>query len=188
MIVSGVSGTGKTTLARRLSTHFALPLVSKDMIKEELANVLGCADLLESIKLGRASIALMYRFAEAILKTHHSCIIESVFHPEISTQDLISLQDRCPFLALQIHCKAEIPIIVERWKQRLESGERHACHMDNVRIPDLINRLEQEQSQLELQPTPLIHGHLIELDTTNLETIDYEQLFSRIRNILPEMQ
>lgn len=186
IIVSGFSGTGKTTFARRLSDHFALPLISKDIIKEELADVLGCPDLSASIQLGRASMALVYRFTEAVLKTHHSCIIESVFHPEFAAQDFANLQERCPFLPLQIHCRAELSTIVERWKQRLESGERHACHMDEVRIPDLLHRLEQEQSQPVLELTPLIREHLIELDTTHFGIIDYELLFSRIHNILSE--
>lgn len=184
IIVSGFSGAGKTTIARRLSERFALPLVCKDMIKEELADVLGCANLSESIALGRASMALVYRFAEAVLKTHHSCIIESVFHSEFSPQDLASLQERCPFLPIQIHCRAEGAIIIERWKQRLESGERHACHMDEARIPDLMHRLEQEQAQSAQQLTPLESGHLIELDTTDFEMIDYTLLFSRIGDII----
>ncbi len=184
MIVSGASGTGKTTLARRLSNHFAFPLVSKDMIKEELANALGCTNLAESVQLGRASIALMYRFAEVVLQTHHSCIIESVFHLAFAKQDLLNLQERCPFLPLQIHCRAEISVVVERLNHRLESGERHACHMDNLRILDLINHLEQEQLEFVPHPISLINGHLIELDTTNFEKIDHELLFSQIRNIL----
>ncbi len=171
-------------LARRLSDHFALPLIAKDMIKEELADVLGCADLAASIQLGRASMALVYRFAEAVLKTQHSCIIESVFHPEFSPRDLASLQEGCPFIPLEIHCRAEMAIIVERWKVRLESGERHPCHMDEIRIPDLLRRLEQEQGQPVPQLIPLESGHLIELDTTDFAMIDYEGLFAKIGGIL----
>lgn len=38
----------------------------------------------------------------------------------------------------------------------------------------------------EEQSIPLaLGGHVLQLDTTSFETIDYEQLFSQIQNILP---
>lgn len=41
VLVNGLPGAGKTTLARALSRHVGLPLVSKDAIKETHADVLG---------------------------------------------------------------------------------------------------------------------------------------------------
>lgn len=41
VLVNGLPGSGKTTLARGLSRHLGLPLFSKDVIKETHADVLG---------------------------------------------------------------------------------------------------------------------------------------------------
>jgi adenylate kinase family enzyme len=41
VLVNALPGAGKTTLARTLSHHLELPLLSKDIIKETLADVLG---------------------------------------------------------------------------------------------------------------------------------------------------
>lgn len=178
IIVSGLPGAGKSTLSQRLANHFVLPLVQKDMIKETLCDILECTTLSQSQLYGRASIALLYQFAAAILKAGRSCIIESVFHPAFSVPDLLKLQQDCPFSLLQIYCRAEITVLAERVKQRWESGQRHRGHMEHLRAfdPRLI-------TQDYLQPLPL-DGHVIEVDTTGFETIDYKQLFSQIQHLL----
>ena len=41
VLVNGLPGSGKTTLARAVARHLGLPLISKDVIKETHADVLG---------------------------------------------------------------------------------------------------------------------------------------------------
>jgi predicted kinase len=179
IIVSGLPGAGKSTLSQRLADHFLLPLIQKDMIKETLCDVLECATLSQSQLYGRASMVLLYQFAEVILKRGHPCIIESVFHLSFSMQDLLKLQQHCPFFPLQIYCRAEIAVLAERVKQRWESGQRHRGHMEHLRTfdPKLPIPLDY------LQPLPL-DGHIIEVDTTDFEMIDYERLFTQIQLVL----
>lgn len=140
--------------------------------------MLGCTDVAESRRLGQASIVLLYHFAEAILRSGQSCIIESLFYPEFSTPDLLALQARCQFAPLQIYCKAAIPLLLERRKWRVESGERHPGHFDHQR--------EASESSLmpeDLRPLPL-DGPVIEVDTNDFAAIDYPQLLARIRAAL----
>lgn len=153
-----------------------LPLLQKDMIKETLCDILECSTLSQSQLYGRASMLLLYQFAEAILKRGQSCIIESTFHPTFSTQDLLKLQQDCPFFPLQIHCQAEISVLAERVKRRWESGQRHRGHMEHLRT---FGPLPPEYSQ----PLPL-DGHIIEVDTTDVETIDYEHLLAQVHIVL----
>jgi predicted kinase len=179
IIVSGLPGSGKSTLSQRIATHFALPLIQKDMIKETLCDVLGCTTLSQSQLYGRASMVLLYQFAEVILKRGQPCIIESTFHLVLSMQDLMKLQQQCPFFPFQIHCQAESVVLVERVKRRWESGERHRGHMEHLREFDPNLFLPQEY----IQPLRL-DGHVIELDTTHFETIDYGLLFAQIQHVL----
>lgn len=44
VLISGVAGSGKSMLARRLAPVLDLPLISKDTIKEALADCLGLGD------------------------------------------------------------------------------------------------------------------------------------------------
>lgn len=94
IIVGGLSASGKTTLAQRLVLSLKLPLMHKDVIKETLYDALGCADIAESQRIGQASMVLLYQFAEAVLRMGQSCIVESTFHPGISTL-AIRLWDIC---------------------------------------------------------------------------------------------
>jgi predicted kinase len=180
IIVSGLPGTGKSTLSNRLAAHFALPLIQKDMIKETLCDILGCTTLSQSQLYGRASMALLYQFAEVILMRGQNCIIESTFHPGLSMQDLDILQQRCPFSSFQIYCYAEIAVLSRRVQNRWESGERHPGHMEQLRsYYDQDHPIPQEY----LQPLPL-NGRVIELDTTDFANIDYEYLFAQIQTAL----
>jgi predicted kinase len=180
IIVSGLPATGKTTLARRIAAHFAFPLIHKDTIKEALCDVPGCADLEESRRLGLASMVLLYQFAEAILRAGHSCIIENYFRPEFATSDLFSLRQRCPFIPLQIYCHTSTSLILERYQQRFESGERYPGHMDQEHLQAMRATLAVQSEQQPLA----IGGHLIELDTTDFSAIDYKELFARVRGLL----
>ena len=181
IIVSGLPGAGKTTLSQRLADHFKFPLVQKDMIKETLCDVLECATLPQSQFYGRASMVLLYQIAELILKRGYPCIIESVFYPSFAMPDLLKLQQHCPFLPLQIYCRADIAVLAERVKQRWESGQRHRGHMEHLRVFDPKASIPPEF----LQPLPL-NGHVIEVDTTDFETINYEYLLTQIQQILSD--
>jgi AAA domain-containing protein len=180
IIVAGLPATGKTTLARHLAAHFALPLIHKDIIKEALCDVLGCADLEESRRLGLASMMLLYQFAEIILRASQSCIIESYFHPEFATPDLLALHQHSPFIPIQIHCHTSLSLALERYQQRFESGERHPGHMDQVHLPAMRAAL---LTQPEIQSLA-IGGHVIELDTTDFAAINYEALFSQVQEFM----
>jgi predicted kinase len=179
IIVSGLPGAGKSTLSQRLADHFQLPLIQKDMIKETLCDLLECTTLPQSQLYGRVSMALLYQFAEVMLKRGCPCIIESTFHPSFSVPDLLQLQHHCPFLPLQIYCRAEGAVLAERVKRRWEAGQRHRGHMEHLRVFDPTLPIPPDY----LQPLPL-DGHVIEVNTTNFETIDYQLLFTQIQLVL----
>lgn len=179
LIISGLPATGKSTLAKRLAEHFNLPLIGKDHIKETLYDVLGYTDLAQSKRLGQASMMLLFRFAEAVLRTGQPCIIESTFHHEFSTPDLLNLKQRCPFVPLEILCVTEGPVLAERWKRRRASGERHPGHLEHLLGDDIVMPGKQEQSR------PLdLGGHVITLDTTNFEDIDYKKIFEEMKRVM----
>lgn len=69
IIISGMPGSGKTTLAKSISAELSLPLIEKDSIKELLFDSLGWNDREWSKKLGKVSYELMDYFIEQQLRT-----------------------------------------------------------------------------------------------------------------------
>lgn len=181
IIISGAPATGKTTLARRLAKQCMLPLVAKDTLKEALCDSLGCYDLEDSKRLGKASIALLYHFAESLLRAGCDCLIEGYFYPALAAQDLLTLRQRCPFLPLQIHCSAPLAILSKRYQERITSGARHPGHRDEAYLPEFAPPPDL------LRPIPL-QGPTIELDTSNFATLNYPSLLFQVQEFLAQCE
>ncbi|MCW5851929.1 MAG: ATP-binding protein [Anaerolineae bacterium] len=177
IIIGGPPGSGKTALARALAAHVTLPLMSKDMIKESLFDSLGWHDRAWSMRLGRASIALLFQFAEAALTAGQSCIIECNFDPQMGARDVMALHAHCRFTPIQIVCWARPEMLVERLERRARSGERHPGHIE----ADLKLALANVPARLG----PLdIGGHVFEVDTTDFARVDYSRLFGEVARLL----
>ncbi|HDQ73427.1 MAG TPA: hypothetical protein ENN19_15235 [Chloroflexi bacterium] len=179
IVVTGPPCTGKTTLARQIAERFSLPMMGKDMYKECLFDVLGWEDRAWSKKLGQASIALLFQFLEVQLKAGCSCVVESNFKTELATPDFLALQARYDFTPLQIQCVTEGHVLFERFKRRTEAGQRHPGHCDHTTYDELQERLLRGRSE------PLaIGGRLMEVDTSDLDQVDYEPVFLEIERLL----
>ena len=108
VVVAGIPGSGKTTLARPLARELRLPLISKDVIKEALFEALGTGDLEWSQQLGRAAHGVMY----ALAADAGAAVLESHFWRGVSEADLGAL-DR-PLI--QVYCRCPIEVAVARYK------------------------------------------------------------------------
>jgi predicted kinase len=183
VLISGLPATGKTMLGQRLAQELHLPFVHKDGIKEVLFDQLGWRDRVWSKQLGRASSELLYYFAEAQVKAERSLLLESNFDPAFATPRLLALQTQYPFQPVQIFCKAADEVRWQRFQQRAESGERHPGHVDHLNYAEF---------QVAVNPggaTPLtIGGQLIEVDTTDFQTIDYGGIMATLRAEIADQQ
>lgn len=140
VIVSGAPGSGKTTLARKLAADLSRPLISRDQLKEGLADAMGAPpDVPASKQLGARSIAMLYLVARQLLEAPVGLILESNFkrgESETELRPLLAWSD--PGL---IHCTVSPELVQQRYEERHARGERHAAHFDADRAADLADDL-----------------------------------------------
>ena len=179
IIISGPPGAGKTTLGEKIAEKFRLPFISKDGIKELLFDSLGIKDREWSKNLGISSYGLLYYFLESLLRAGNSLIVESNFKPEYDSEKVLKLVKKYDFTPLQVQCKTNGNVLLERFKKRSESSERHSGHADHL------NYLEFEESLLKGVYEPLeIGGDVTYIDTTDFNEIDYDGLYKKIQDLM----
>jgi predicted kinase len=153
VVVTGMPAAGKTTIARAVSRDLGLPLIAKDEIKERLYDTLGTGDVEWSGRLGQASYALIFSFAQSLLESGQAAILEANFFRGSEGQFSALPAHRI----VQIHCDAPLDLLVERYANRC----RHAGHHDDAKVNELAARLESgAHSPLDLP------GDLIRIDTS----------------------
>lgn len=128
IVVNGLSGTGKSGLARRLAADLALPCVGNDQLKEVIFDTLGWSDLAWSERLGVTSSALLWSVCGSIVGAGSSLVIENHFKADVDAPRLRDLQVRRRPRIVEIHCHADRDVLVRRVKERIAKGDRHPGH------------------------------------------------------------
>jgi predicted kinase len=165
VVVAGVPGSGKTTLARVLAPRLGLPLIAKDTIKEALFDALGTGDLPWSERLGSASHRVMY----AVAREAGSAMLEANFWPGTAEHDLIALKRPL----LQIYCRCPLDLAVTRYQARIASPDRHPGHLPEHQRDEVIARWATTQ------PRPLdLDAPIIEVDTA--VPVDLDALITQV--------
>src|ERR1700690_2445908 len=79
IIVSGVPGAGKTTLAEKLGKRITVPVLGKDVIKSGISRTEGLTAT-HGGPIGERTVASLFECARVLLDARCSLIIEAAFH------------------------------------------------------------------------------------------------------------
>jgi len=176
IIVTGRPASGKSTFAKWLAQELKLPLVSKDEIREVLFDRLGWKDRKWAQELGKASVDMMFYFAQAELEVGHSIIMDNSFYPPVSNPRFQGLKKEFNTESIQIICDADRETLFQRFKVHAESGHRHPGHGDKEVLDELYLNLADNSSQI-LE----IGGSVIEVDTTDFAQVNYQEILEQVK-------
>jgi predicted kinase len=161
VLVNGLPGSGKTTLARSLSRRMSLPLISKDVIKEAYSDVFGIAPTEGHARTewsgahGAAASETMWALAADAAS---GAILESWWPRGRMPYVEAGLRRAGIDSPMTVLCDIPVELARERFVQRVRDGERHPIHLDTTDPRDY----DREWSGVE----PLAVGPVLRVDTS----------------------
>ena len=199
LLVTGIPAAGKSTTAEYLSEYFDLPVISKDRIKEKLYDDVGFRSREEKVKLGIASMNIMYYLAEQLMKKQQPFILENNFE-NLSREGLLRILKTYRYQAITVTLTGDHRKIYQRFLARNNSPDRHRGHVvnewdpekDTGRIAPPISYEQYENGILQRgMDSFTANGPQIVVDTTDFDRVNLEKLAQEIRNYIekkPELQ
>ena len=147
----GAPGTGKSTVAGALAGSFGLPLLSLDMIKETLADVLGTGGEDWSDQVGDAAAEVVFRLCASF----PGAVAEGWWRRARRDRAIREFAG-----AAEVFCYCDPRTATRRMRERHRTG-RHPIHRDVIN-PALIGRSAANLAAVE----PLgLGGVLVTVDT-----------------------
>lgn len=192
ILVTGIPAAGKSTMAEVVSEKLKLPVISKDNIKELLFDNVGFQSRAEKVKLGVASMEIMYYAAGQLMKAGQPFILENNFEYS-SEQGIQTLLEKYRYSALTITLTGDYKVIYQRFLKRESSPDRHRGHVVNDCYPERKEKDPETSRSKTISYESFVRGieqrgfdafcadgRLIKVDTTDFSKINMEELFSQI--------
>lgn len=192
ILVTGIPAAGKSTMAEVMSKRLKLPVISKDTVKELLFDNVGFQSRAEKVKLGIASMEIMYYIAGQLMKAGQPFILENNFEYS-SEHGMKNLLENYQYSALTINLTGDYKVIYQRFLERENSPDKHRGHVVNDCYPekkeDNLKTLKAKTISYENFVRGIeqrgfdafcVDGRQIKVDTTDFSRINMEKLFSRI--------
>lgn len=146
--MTGLPGSGKSTIADGLSERLALPLIAKDRFKEILFDTLGTADLAWSQRIGAAAIALQYE----VMRSVGHAVVDSALWTDRSEPELVALGQPM----IQVFCDCPFELARRRFFARVgNSALRHQGFSEEEMSQEDYNRFTPLSEPLRV-PVPLV--------------------------------
>jgi uridine kinase len=157
VVISGLPGSGKTSLARRLSSAMGLPLIDKDDLLEKLFESKGTGDREWRRTLSRESDRALHTAAAA---SDGGAVLVSFWHQRGMAADSgTPTRWLSPLSPLIVNVRCACP--AETAATRFLARKRHAGHLDSETLPDVLVGLRALE---DLDPIDV--GPHVDVDTS----------------------
>jgi len=146
IVLAGLPGTGKSTLARLLAEDLRAPLFDKDRVREALFSP---GHVAYSVEQDDLVMRLIYRAVEYVAHTWtagHAVVDGRTFSRRGQTQDLREVVDRMGVVLRLIECTCEPDVA----RERLRADRAADRHLAFDRGPELYDSLAAEAHPIQL--------------------------------------
>lgn len=179
-------------MAEVMSERLKLPVISKDAIKELLFDHVGFSSRAEKVKLGIASMEIMYYVASQLMKAEQPFILENNFEYS-SEPGMKNLLEKHQYSTLTITLTGDYKVIYQGFLKRESSPDRHRGHVVNdcyskkkesnpktlkaetISYENFVHGIEQRGFDAFC-----MDGRQIKIDTTDFSKMNMEELFAEI--------
>ncbi|WP_295702325.1 GNAT family protein [Lapillicoccus sp.] len=165
VVVNGLPGAGKSTLAAALAAELGLPLLSKDVVKESVADVLGVGpaerERVPGTELGMAASEAIWSL---LAGSPVGAVVESFFlagRDDASVRAGMQRAHLDPGSVPEVWCDLPAELARARFEDRSRRGERHGIHGTG-------GDQHARWDAWERQARPLGWGPVLRCDTSRL--------------------
>lgn len=179
VVINGLPGVGKTPLAARIARELGWPLVTKDMIKEQLFDSLGWSDRAWSRSLSIASMDMLFLWLKTEAAAGRAVVVEGNFDCERDTQRFVAAVGPPGAQWVQVLVGCDGAVLVERHRARAAAGRRHPGHQEAALVGELTERLAVGWA------VPLaLPGALVRVDTTDFGLVDADAIARAVSGLI----
>jgi len=180
VVFSGVPGSGKSTVARKLAPRLSLPVLDKDDFLDELFKERGAGDAAWRSALSREADA---RFVRTAWELPGACLVSWWRNYKVSetTGTPVEWLSNLRAPLVEVHCRCRVETAVDRFLAR----ERHPGHLDASRTrTSLITQFNAFDAA-----GPIACGPLLVLDTE--QDVNPDAVLDQLQNlkrVLPNLE
>jgi len=172
VVFSGVPGSGKSTVARKLAPRLSLPVLDKDDFLDELFKERGAGDAAWRSALSREADA---RFVRTAWELPGACLVSWWRNYKVSetTGTPVEWLSNLRAPLVEVHCRCRVETAVDRFLAR----ERHPGHLDASRTrTSLITQFNAFDAA-----GPIACGPLLVLDTE--QDVNPDVVLDQLQNL-----
>ncbi len=179
VLIAGASASGKSRYLEYFRSNTALPVFSKDDIKEVLYQGIGmAADSPSAVKqYGAMAYDMLFSVAETLMKSGCDFGLESNF-TDRSRQSLVPLLEKWGYSCMTVLFTAPVEILHRRFVEREVRGER----------PEAFGLgLYHDLEDFRKNCAGAFHfslGETVRVDTSDFRKVDYEEITEKIRRFV----